>query len=197
MLSQCFNHLFAQLSQGRVSLDSVLQLWLTINHNAGPGGHDEHAPRAFNPARVAVVPLGPTAVVHLMEAVMAAPMVSVRSWVLVLHSLCLLTNQRLDAAAAGSPEEEGGAVGGRDPISTAGVSGLDSMGSGMMASTVLTDANLVPLILKFLSGSSSNSPSSSGLQFYQVGKKAFQRRRQIVSLGWWGGWVNGKRIAVQ
>lgn len=168
MLSQCFDHLFAQLSQGRVSLDSVLQLWLTINHNSSSGSHDDQAPRAFNPARVPVVPLGPTAVAHLMEAVMSAPMVSVRSWVFVLHTLCLLTNQRLDAAASGLPEEEG-AAGGRDSSTTSGTSGLDSVGSGMMASMVLTDPNLIPLILKFLSGSSSNSPSSSGLQFYQVG----------------------------
>lgn len=168
MLSQCFDHLFAQLSQGRVSLDSVLQLWLTINHSSTSGSHDDHAPRAFNAARVPTVPLGPTAVVHLMEAVMSAPMVSVRSWVFVLHTLCLLTNQRLDAAASGSLDDEG-AVGGRDSSATSGTSGMDSMGSGMMASVVLTDPNLVPLILKFLSGSSSNSPSSSGLQFYQVG----------------------------
>lgn len=166
MLSQCFDHLFAQLSQGRVSLDSVLQLWLTLNQNCASSVADDHGPQAFNPARVPVVPLGPTAVVHLMEAVMAAPMVSVRSWVFVLHTLCLLTNQRQDAAASAGSSEEEMAVGGRE--TSVSTTGLDGVGNGLMASVVLTDPNLVPLILKFLSGSSANSPSSSGLQFYQA-----------------------------
>ncbi|XP_070181060.1 dual E2 ubiquitin-conjugating enzyme/E3 ubiquitin-protein ligase BIRC6-like isoform X3 [Littorina saxatilis] len=170
MLSQCFDHLFAQLSQGRVSLDSVLQLWLTLNQNCASSVADDHGPQAFNPARVPVVPLGPTAVVHLMEAVMAAPMVSVRSWVFVLHTLCLLTNQRQDAAASAGSSEEEMAVGGRE--TSVSTTGLDGVGNGLMASVVLTDPNLVPLILKFLSGSSANSPSSSGLQFYQVGPSA-------------------------
>ncbi|KAL8592605.1 hypothetical protein ACOMHN_026535 [Nucella lapillus] len=167
MLSQCFDHLFTKLTQGRVSMDSVLQLWLTINQNSASGNPDDHTPQTFNPARVPVVPLGHTAVVHLMEAVMAAPMVSVRSWVLVLHTLCLLTNQRLDPL----PAEEEGAVGGRESSVTGGVS-VESVGSGLMASVILTEPSLVPLILKFLSGSVSNTQSSSGTQFYQVGPSA-------------------------
>nr|KAG5700865.1 hypothetical protein BaRGS_012272 [Batillaria attramentaria] len=174
MLSQCFDHLFAQLSHGRVSLDSVLQLWLTLNQSStSSSSHEDQTPMAFVPSRVPIVPLGPRAVVHLMEAVMATPVISVRSWVFVLHTLCLLANQRLDAAPSAAEEEA--ATGGRDmgPAS-------DGVGTSSMASVVLTDSNLVPFIIKFLSGSSANSPSSSGLQFYQSVDVNGQNLKEIL-----------------
>jgi hypothetical protein len=94
-------------------------------------------------------------VVRLLEAVTSTMSVSVRSWVLVFHTLCLLTNQRLDAT---SPQEDEGAGGGGWLMDV-------GAGVGSMWWVVLTDANLVPLIIKFLS--SSTSSSSAGM-FYQV-----------------------------
>lgn len=161
MLSRCFEHLFAQMIYGRISLDTVLQLWLTLNQNAmsSSSPHDDSTPQAFNPARIPIVPLSARAVAHLMEAVVSAPVVSVRSWVFVLHTLCLLTNQRVDAVATLEEEDAGGVVGGQDP---------EGGFCASMASVVLTDQNLTRLIIKFLSGSSVSSSASNGVQFFQV-----------------------------
>ena len=160
MLTQCFDHLFAQLSQGRVSMDSVLQLWLTINQNSSTSSPEDNTPQTFNPARTPVVPLGSLAVVHLFDAVLASPVVPVRTWVYVLHTLCLLTNQKMEMTSL----EELAEMGAREALAA-----VENISGVNMVPVVLNNPNLIPFILKFLSGSSANSPSSSGLQFYQVG----------------------------
>ena len=98
---------------------------------------------------------GATSVNHLTEAVVSMPLVSVRSWVLVLHTLCLLINQRSDVIL--SPHDD------EDPLPPA----TSTERSNGLSSVVLTDANLVPLIIKFLSS------AGGGMQFYQVGFTIF------------------------
>ena len=75
MLSTCFEHMFARLHSGRVSLESVLQLWLTLNEDHLPNEDGAAASTASGAARVQlfdatrqpVIALSENAVSSLME----------------------------------------------------------------------------------------------------------------------------------
>lgn len=75
MLSQCFERMFAQLRTGRVSLESVLQLWLTLNEDQfqNEAGASTNTPsgsgsaQGFDPTRQPIITLSENAVASLME----------------------------------------------------------------------------------------------------------------------------------
>lgn len=75
MLSQCFERMFAQLRTGRVNLESVLQLWLTLNEDpstaeTGATGNNScgsSGTQGFDPTRQPVIALSENAVASLME----------------------------------------------------------------------------------------------------------------------------------
>ncbi|XP_041353670.1 baculoviral IAP repeat-containing protein 6-like isoform X2 [Gigantopelta aegis] len=157
MLSQCFNHLFAQLLTQRVNLETVLQLWLTMNDD---GIHDDCPLQpSFDSSRVPSIPLDPLSVTNLLEAVVLTPNLPVRTWVFVFQALCLLSNQRTSADGA----------------------------DVSMVSAIISDNSLVQLLTKFLSGTSSSGPTSANVCHPLVGPSAckafddFLRRLQIKS----------------
>uniref|UniRef100_A0A2C9JJC5 Dual E2 ubiquitin-conjugating enzyme/E3 ubiquitin-protein ligase BIRC6 n=1 Tax=Biomphalaria glabrata TaxID=6526 RepID=A0A2C9JJC5_BIOGL len=132
MLSQCFERMFAQLRTGRVSLEAILQLWLRLNEDQLPfegasasstaaGATNSHA---FDPTRQPVITLSENAVACLIEVSVMMPCLPVRTWVYLLQSLCLLTNQRQTNAQ-----------------------GVEFS----LAPCILNDSNLAPLLIKFLS----------------------------------------------
>ncbi|KAH9496163.1 Baculoviral IAP repeat-containing protein 6, partial [Bulinus truncatus] len=148
MLSQCFERMFAHLRTGRVSLEAVLQLWLTLNEDQLPsetnaavgatvGATSAHV---FDPSRQPVITLSENAIASLLEVSVMLPCLPVRTWVYLLQSLCLLTNQRHTNAQ-----------------------GVEIS----LAPYVLNDFNLAAMLTKFLS-----SHPPSGTQQYQVGPAA-------------------------
>ncbi|GFS25394.1 baculoviral IAP repeat-containing protein 6, partial [Elysia marginata] len=176
MLSICFEHMFARLRTGRVSLEAVLQLWLTLNEDHVPiverasTGSASGAARAqlFDATRQPVIALSENAVASLMEVGVMMPSLMVRTWVFLLQALCILTNQR------------------------------QSNGQGVevsLAPAVLRDPNLAPLLTKFLCSHPSGGSGSAGSQLYQVGPAAVKilgdllHRLQCKSIE-----VNGQRF---
>ncbi|XP_067680641.1 baculoviral IAP repeat-containing protein 6-like isoform X2 [Haliotis asinina] len=159
MLSQCFNHLFSQLLNRRVNLDTVLQLWLTMNEDSAHDDTPLHT--SFDPSRIPSVPLTGSSLAHLLEAVVLTPNLPVRSWVFVFQTLCLFSNQR----------------------TASGPTGPDIS----MVNAVLKESNLMPLLVKFLSGVSTSGPTAASIYYSQVGPSAtkafdeFLRRMQIKS----------------
>lgn len=93
MLSSAYDDLFSQLVQQRVNMDSLLQLWLTLNEEPPLDSTDSQT--TFDPCRYPVVPLSVTSVTNLLACVAITPSLPVRTWVLVFHSLTLLANQRI------------------------------------------------------------------------------------------------------
>ncbi|GFO34551.1 baculoviral iap repeat-containing protein 6, partial [Plakobranchus ocellatus] len=176
MLSTCFEHMFARLRSGRVSLESVLQLWLTLNEDHLPneeGGASSSASASsrvqhFDATRQPIITLSENAVASLIEVGVMMPSLMIRTWVFLLQSLCLLTNQR--------------------HISSQGV-------EVSLAPAVLRDANLAPLITKFLCSHPPGGSGSAGSQLYQVGPAAVKilghllHRLQCKSIE-----VNGQRF---
>lgn len=128
-LSCAFNNLFNQLLLQRVNLDSLLHLWLTLNEE--PAAEDSSGQSAFDPSRSPWIPLSVTSVSNLLACVTLTPNVPIQTWVLVFQSLTLLSNLKI------SSETE---------------SGIERS----MVVAMLADSNLVPMITKFLSGSSFN-----------------------------------------
>lgn len=140
MLSQCFNHLFSQLLNRRVNLDTVLQLWLTMNEDSAHDDTPLHT--SFDPSRIPSVPLTGSSLAHLLEAVVLTPNLPVRSWVFVFQTLCLFSNQRTASQVAG-PDVS-------------------------MVNAVLKESNLMPLLVKFLSGVSTSGPTAASIYYSQV-----------------------------
>ncbi|XP_059157271.1 baculoviral IAP repeat-containing protein 6-like isoform X2 [Physella acuta] len=148
MLSQCFERMFAQLRTGRVSIESVLQLWLTLNEDpqlndvasTANTASNVASAQVFDATRQPVIALSENAVASLIEVAVMMPCLLVRTWVYLLQSLCLLTNQR--HTSSGGTETS-------------------------MAPNVLNDPNLAPLLSKFLS-----SHPPGGAQQQQIGPAA-------------------------
>ncbi|XP_035825485.1 baculoviral IAP repeat-containing protein 6 [Aplysia californica] len=154
MLTQCFERMFARLSTGRVSLESVLQLWLTLNEDSSaaeaaassvgvPAGPTSST--VFDPTRQPMIGLSENAVASLMEVGVLMPCMVVRTWVYLLQALCLLTNQR-------RPGTQGA--------------------EGSLATCVLNNANLAPLLTKLLSSHAPTGSPASLSQHYQMGPAA-------------------------
>lgn len=154
MLSQCFDSLFAQLLHQRVNLDSLLQLWLTLNEDSI--NHDDGSTTSFDPARNPSILLNQTSVTSLLAALAWIPNIPVSTWVLAFHVLTLLCNQRVPSAQQAGASSSGSA------------SSSSSGGLASMASVVITDSNLTPVLMKFLSGMVITGPASASFQSTQV-----------------------------
>ncbi|XP_053375851.1 baculoviral IAP repeat-containing protein 6-like isoform X2 [Mercenaria mercenaria] len=142
MLSSAYDDLFSQLLLQRVNMDSLLQLWLTLNEES-PYDASDTTQSQFEASRSPVIPLSVTSVTNLLACVAMQPSLPVRTWVLVFQSLTMLANLRI-----GSDEQR-------------------SMVVAMMG-----DSNLVAIITKFLSGTSMSAPASSFDSNSQVGPSA-------------------------
>ena len=127
MLSCAFNDLFSQLLMQRVNLDSLLHLWLTLNEETS--SEDNSGQSTFDSSRCPSVPLSVTSVSNLLACVTLTPNVPIQTWVLVFQSLTLLANLKISSEMEGGIERS-------------------------MVVAMLADSNLVPMITKFLSGSS-------------------------------------------
>ena len=140
MLSCAFNDLFNQLLLQRVNLDSLLHLWLTLNEESS--AEESNGQMSFDPSRPPSIPLSLTSVGNLLACVALTPNIPIQTWVLVFQSLTLLANLKISSETEGGLER--------------------SMVVGMLA-----DSNLVPMITKFLSGSSFSGQVFTPL--FQVG----------------------------
>ena len=127
MLSCAFNDLFSQLLLQRVNLDSLLHLWLTLNEE--PSSDDSNGQSTFDPTRSPTIPLSVTSVSNLLASVALTPNIPIQTWVLVFQSLTILANLKISSETEGGIERS-------------------------MVVAILADSNLVPMITKFLSGSS-------------------------------------------
>ena len=127
MLSCAFNDLFSQLLLQRVNLDSLLHLWLTLNEE--PSSDDSNGQSMFDPTRSPTIPLSVTSVSNLLASVALTPNIPIQTWVLVFQSLTILANLKISSETEGGIERS-------------------------MVVAILADSNLVPMITKFLSGSS-------------------------------------------
>ena len=148
MLSQCFNNLFVQLQLCRVNLDTLLNLWLTLNEDTGQDESGHH--NGFHPSHTPSIPLKPAAVTSLLQTLAWTPNIPVKSWVLSFQTLSMLTNLKCsESSAAASASGSGG-------------------GEQWLASIMVADSNLVSTLVKFLSGSTMPGPLASSHQYTQV-----------------------------
>jgi len=141
MLSTCFNALFCH----RVNIDTLLLLWLTLNEDTS---QEENGTYIFDSSHIPSIPLSETAVSSLLEAIVHAPYVPVRTWVLTFQCLTLLANlkytpQTNEATAASSEEK-------------------------WLAQSMLADPNLMNVFLKFLSWTNNQGMVISTQQHTQV-----------------------------
>uniref|UniRef100_A0A8C9ZQ87 Dual E2 ubiquitin-conjugating enzyme/E3 ubiquitin-protein ligase BIRC6 n=1 Tax=Sander lucioperca TaxID=283035 RepID=A0A8C9ZQ87_SANLU len=153
MLSACFNKLFSMLQVHHVQLESLLQLWLTLSLNTCSGGSEESGSDIFlfNASRVPTIPLNQASISSFLTVLAWYPNTSLRTWCLVLHSLTLMTNM----AACGQCST---------PTST--------------AQQMVSDPTLVHVLVRFLSGSSTNGTSQHSSQ---VGPTATQAMHEFLS----------------
>ncbi|KAL4237916.1 Baculoviral IAP repeat-containing protein 6 [Mactra antiquata] len=159
MLSSAYNNLFSQILLRRVSMDPLLQLWLTLNEESSIETTDSSQPQ-FDSSRSPMITMSVTSVTNLLASVAMQPSLPVRTWVLVFQSLTLLANQK-----------------------------IGSEGQRSMVVAMLGDGNLVAIITKFLSGTSMSAPLSSFESNSQVGPsavKAFHMFLQRLRVCIWG-----------
>ena len=140
MLSSCYNNLLCHLLPQCSNLDSLLQLWLTLNSE---GGTDATGSPMFDSSRTPLILLSSSSVATLLEALTAIPSLPISTWVLAFQSLTLTANQRLPSHS--------------------------DAGEISMIVPMLADPNLISVIKKFLSGTSENGPTASSVQFSMVG----------------------------
>ncbi|XP_062579414.1 baculoviral IAP repeat-containing protein 6-like [Saccostrea cucullata] len=143
MLSSCYNNLLCHLLPQCSNLDSLLQLWLTLNSE---GNTDASGGPIFDSSRTPLILLSSSSVSTLLEVLTAIPSLPISSWVLAFQSLTLIANQRIP--------------------------GLSEVGEVSMIVPLLSDPNLISVIKKFLSGTSDNGPTASSVQFSTVGPAA-------------------------
>ena len=145
MLSTCFNNLFSQLQPNKLDLDALLLTWLTLNDETT---QDENNQSVFDPSKIPSIPLNPTAVTSLLGALAWSPNLPIRTWVLAFRSLTILANLKYavtDTAASGNQG-----------------------GERCLATVMISDSNLMSLLIKFLSGSYSVSSTMPGQQHAEV-----------------------------
>ena len=121
----CFNNLFTQLPQQRVNLDALLLAWLTLDEEAFLDCKGE---AVFDSGRVPSIALNQQAVSSLLSALAWAPSIPIRTWVLAFHTLTLLANLKC------------------------GGSSMDTSGDRWLATCMVADANIMTVLVKFLSG---------------------------------------------
>ena len=169
MLGECFEHLFAQLAKGSSCLDSVLQLWLLLNDSSRHALNDDCTVQVFDACTIPTIVLSPSFVTHLLDAVMVSPMTSVRSWLYIFQTLCLLINQGTGESDSGAMYNIEALPLGRDTaVSSATYACSDGANSRTIASLVLTAKKFLPVVRKFFSTTHAVSYSSSPMQFFLV-----------------------------
>uniref|UniRef100_H3CIY4 Dual E2 ubiquitin-conjugating enzyme/E3 ubiquitin-protein ligase BIRC6 n=1 Tax=Tetraodon nigroviridis TaxID=99883 RepID=H3CIY4_TETNG len=152
MLSACFNKLFSLLQVHHVQLESLLHLWLTLSLNAYSCGSEDTGGDIFlfNSCRVPTIPLNQASIGSFLTVLSWYPNTSLRTWCLVLRSLTLMTNMAANASS--------------NDLST--------------AQQMVSDPTLVQVLVRFLSGSSSNGTSQHSAQ---VGPTATQAMHEFLS----------------
>ncbi|XP_019627384.1 PREDICTED: LOW QUALITY PROTEIN: baculoviral IAP repeat-containing protein 6-like [Branchiostoma belcheri] len=149
VLSTCFNHLFGQLQLQRVQLDLLLQLWLTLNENG------EGTSSGFDSSKVPTIPLNEGSISSLLSCLSWFPNMPVRSWCLAWNTLSLMANIRTPALQA-------------SPLDTSDI---------WLASSIIADGNVIPVVVRFLSGATVQgppTPSSTNVQYGPTVTQAFQ-----------------------
>ncbi|KAM6916345.1 dual E2 ubiquitin-conjugating enzyme/E3 ubiquitin-protein ligase BIRC6 isoform 2-T2 [Xenentodon cancila] len=156
VLSACFNKLFSMLQVHHVQLESLLQLWLTLSLNTSSVGSEDSGSDVFlfNASRVPTIPLNQASISSFLTVLAWYPNTSLRTWCLVLHSLTLMTNMPACASSNGMNSQES------------------------TAQQMVSDPTLVHVLMRFLSGSSTNGTSQHSSQ---VGPTATQAMHEFLS----------------
>ncbi|XP_018118499.1 baculoviral IAP repeat-containing protein 6 isoform X4 [Xenopus laevis] len=157
MLSACFNKLFSMLQVHHVQLESLLQLWLTLSLNSNSSGGKENGADLFlyNANRVPVIPLNQASITSFLSVLSWHPNTLLRTWCLVLHSLTLMTNMQLNSGSSSTigPQEN-------------------------TAQLLVSDPNLLHVLVKFLSGT---NPHGTNQHSPQVGPTATQAMQEFLT----------------
>ncbi|XP_058880863.1 baculoviral IAP repeat-containing protein 6-like isoform X4 [Acipenser ruthenus] len=157
MLSACFNKLFSMLQVHHVQLESLLQLWLTLSFNSSSTGNEESGSDVFlfNASRIPTIPLNQASITSFLTVLAWYPNTSLRTWCLVLHSLTLMTNMQLNSATSN-------AMGGHEST----------------AQLIVSDPNLIHVLVRFLSGT---NPHGTSQHSPQVGPTATQAMQEFLT----------------
>ncbi|XP_056669227.1 baculoviral IAP repeat-containing protein 6 isoform X17 [Monodelphis domestica] len=157
MLSSCFNKLFSMLQVHHVQLESLLQLWLTLSLNSNSSGSKEHGADIFlyNANRTPVISLNQASITSFLTVLAWYPNTLLRTWCLVLHSLTLMTNMQLNSGPSN-------AIGAQEST----------------AHLLVSDPNLIHVLVKFLSGT---SPHGTNQHSPQVGPTATQAMQEFLT----------------
>ncbi|XP_054979501.1 baculoviral IAP repeat-containing protein 6 isoform X6 [Sorex araneus] len=157
MLNVCFNKLFSMLQVHHVQLESLLQLWLSLSLNSSSAGSRESGPDIllYNASRVPVISLNQASVTTFLTVLAWYPSSLLRTWCLVLHSLTLMTNMQLNSGSSS-------AIGAQEST----------------AHLLVSDPNLIHVLVKFLSGT---SPHGTNQHSPQVGPTATQAMQEFLT----------------
>uniref|UniRef100_A0A8C8S4L7 Dual E2 ubiquitin-conjugating enzyme/E3 ubiquitin-protein ligase BIRC6 n=1 Tax=Pelusios castaneus TaxID=367368 RepID=A0A8C8S4L7_9SAUR len=157
MLSVCFNKLFSMLQVHHVQLESLLQLWLTLSLNSSTSGSKDNGADVFlyNANRIPVISLNQASVTSFLTVLAWYPNTLLRTWCLVLHSLTLMTNMQLNSGSSN-------AIGAQEST----------------AQLLVSDPNLIHVLVKFLSGT---NPHGTNQQSPQVGPTATQAMQEFLT----------------
>ncbi|XP_065488813.1 baculoviral IAP repeat-containing protein 6 isoform X6 [Caloenas nicobarica] len=157
MLSTCFNKLFSMLQVHHVQLESLLQLWLTLSLNSSSSGSKDSGADIFlyNANRIPVISLNQASVTSFLSVLAWYPNTLLRTWCLVLHSLTLMTNMQLNAGPSS-------AIGAQEST----------------AQLLVSDPNLIHVLVKFLSGT---NPHGTSQHSPQVGPTATQAMQEFLT----------------
>ncbi|KAG8444150.1 hypothetical protein GDO86_009363 [Hymenochirus boettgeri] len=157
MLSACFNKLFSMLQVHHVQLESLLQLWLTLSLNSCSSGGKENGTDLFlyNANRVPVIPLNQASITSFLNVLAWHPNTLLRTWCLVLHSLTLMTNMQLNSGSSNT-------IGAQENT----------------AQLLVSDPNLLHVLVKFLSGT---NPHGTNQHSPQVGPTATQAMQEFFT----------------
>ncbi|KAL6067514.1 hypothetical protein STEG23_018218, partial [Scotinomys teguina] len=157
MLNACFNKLFSMLQVHHVQLESLLQLWLTLSLNSSSSGNKENGADIFlyNANRIPVITLNQASITSFLTVLAWYPNTLLRTWCLVLHSLTLMTNMQLNSGSSSS-------IGNQETT----------------AHLLVSDPNLIHVLVKFLSGT---SPHGTNQHSPQVGPTATQAMQEFLT----------------
>ncbi|KYO23912.1 baculoviral IAP repeat-containing protein 6 isoform A [Alligator mississippiensis] len=157
MLSACFNKLFSMLQVHHVQLESLLQLWLTLSLNSSSSGSKDNGADIFlyNANQIPVISLNQASVTSFLSVLAWYPNTLLRTWCLVLHSLTLMTNMQLNSGPSS-------AMGAQEST----------------AQLLVSDPNLLHVLVKFLSGT---SPHGTNQHSPQVGPTATQAMQEFLT----------------
>ncbi|ELK27335.1 Baculoviral IAP repeat-containing protein 6 [Myotis davidii] len=138
-------------------LESLLQLWLTLSLNSSSSGNKENGAEIFlyNANRIPVISLNQASITSFLTVLAWYPNTLLRTWCLVLHSLTIMTNMQLNSGSSS-------AIGTQDST----------------AHLLVSDPNLIHVLVKFLSGT---SPHGTNQHSPQVGPTATQAMQEFLT----------------